>query len=221
MKICVLSFYTNNYEIGKQIEPLHRAYCLKNNYDYKCFYTVPDYLIDRHPAWCKIHYLLEMLKLEYDYIFWIDADAFFCNFDMKIEDWIEPNKNLILCRDAGANFSQWNKYKHLINSGVMIFKNTEWSKTILEFIIHFNKFKEFYTAPTWEQVAIRRCLKNDHHSIKACTHIITDLHFNCNTNDLDDFIKKKGFIVHLTTFNGKWSEKNLNHIIKFKNKIDI
>lgn len=221
MKIGVLSFYTTNYEIGKQIEPLHRAYCLKNNYDYKCFYIVPDYLKNRHSAWCKIHYLLEMLKENYDYIFWIDADAFFCNFDIKIEEWITPNKNLILCRDAGANFSQWNQYKHLINSGAMIFKNTEWSKNILEFIIHCNDFKTFYTEPTWEQVAIRRCLKNNHHSIKDCTHIITDLQFNCNTNDLDEFIKKKGFIVHLTSFNGKWPDKNLNHIIKFKNKIGI
>ena len=221
MKIGVLSFYTNNYEIGKQIEPLHRAYCLKNNYDYKCFYDVPDYLKERHPAWCKLHYILEMLKQNYDYVFWIDADAFFCNFDIKIEDWIVPYKNLILGRDAGANFSQWNKYKYLINSGVMIFKNTEWSKKILEFIMHFNKFKKFHTEPTWEQVAFRRCLKNDHYSIKSCTHIITNLKFNSNTNNLEHFIKNQGFIVHLTTFNGKWDDKNLNHILTFKNKIGI
>ena len=221
MKICVLSFYTDNYEIGKLIEPLHRVYCLKNNYDYKCFYEIPDYLKNRHPAWCKIHYLLEMLKLEYDYIFWIDADAFFCNFDMKIEEWIKPNKNLILARDAGANFSQWNKYKHLINSGVMIFKNTEWSKTILEFILNFDNFKQFYNIPTWEQVGFRRCIKNNNLNCREHIHIITKLQFNSNTNDLDEFIKDNGYILHLTSFNGKWPEKNLNNILKFKKKMDI
>tara|TARA_B100000963_G_scaffold315412_1_gene294519 strand:- start:17 stop:682 length:666 start_codon:yes stop_codon:yes gene_type:complete len=221
MKICVLSFYTNNYEIGKQIEPLHRAYCLKNNYDYKCFYEIPDYLKNRHPAWCKIHYLLEMLKQEYEYIFWIDADAFFCNFDMKIEDWIIPNKNLILCRDAGANFSQWDRYKHLINSGVMIFKNTEWSKTILDFILYFDNFKKFYNEPTWEQVGFRKCIKNNHLNCREHISIITKINFNSNTNNLDKFIKERGFILHLTTFNGKWPEKNLSHILKFKKKMDI
>ena len=221
MKICVVSFYTNNYEIGKEIEPLHRAYCLKNDYDYKCFYTIPEYLKDRHPAWSKLHYILQVLNENYDYVFWIDADAFFCNFNYKIENWINFDKNLILARDAGVNYSQWNKYKYLINSGAMIFKNIEWSKNILGFIIHHNKFKPFYNNPTWEQVAIRRCLKLDHYKIRSCTEIISNLNFNCNTNNLDEFIKKNGFIVHLTTFNGKWQDKNLNNILKFKNKIGI
>ena len=40
----------------------------------------------------------------------------------------------------------------------------------------------------------------------------------CLKRNLDKFIKERGFILHLTTFNGKWPEKNLNHILKFKKK---
>ena len=80
------------------------------------------------------------MNKNYDYVLWIDADAFFCNFDIKIEDWIQNDKNFIVCRDAGANLNQWSRYKYLINSGVMIFKNVGWSKNMLHYILHTNNF---------------------------------------------------------------------------------
>ena len=59
-----------------------------------------------------------------------------------------------------------------------------------------------------------------HDSIVPNSYNIT-IKFNSNTDNLEQFIKNKGYIVHLTTFNGKWDDKNLNHILKFKNKIGI
>ena len=88
-------------------------------------------------------------------------------------------------------------------------------------ILNFDNFKQFYNEPTWEQVGFRRCIKNNHLNSREHTHIITKLQFNSNTNNIDEFIKDNGFILHLTTFNGKWQEKNLNHILKFKKKMNI
>jgi len=222
-KICVVSFYTPNYDIGIQIEPIHRMYCLKHNYDYKCFYEIPDKLKDRHAAWTKLYYIDLVLKdkEKYDYVMWIDADAFFCNHDIKIEKWITNEQDLFICRDAAASFKQWNVYKNILNSGVMIFKNTDWSYVIIDFILKYGGFIPFYNKATWEQVGIRKCYQHNHHYFKQHCHVITDLKFNCNTDNINTYIKNGGYILHLTSFNGKWIEKNSKFIDQFKNLNNI
>jgi len=221
MKICVVSFYTKNYEIGIDTETINKKYCLDNGYDYKCFYEIPDDLKDRHPAWCKLYYIDLVLKDDYDYVMWIDADAFFCNHNMKIENWIIDDKYLFICRDAAASFKQWNSYKHLLNSGVMIFKKDNWCHTILQFILNHKGFVEYYNKETWEQVGIRKSYKFNHHHFQQNCHIISDLNFNCNTNDFKKYITEGGFILHLTSFNGKWKAKNIDTINQFKKLLNI
>ena len=67
----------------------------------------------------------------------------FCNHSIKIEDWIDKsdNKDYIIARDAG--YSEIKNNEHikmnklpLLNSGVIIMKNTENNKNLLNHILY-------------------------------------------------------------------------------------
>lgn len=82
----------------------------------------------KHGCWNKIPAILYMFnKTEHKYIIWMDSDAVFNRLDISFDKFINKyaNKDLIVCRDIRDE-----KYK--FNSGIMIFKNTAWSKKIIE-----------------------------------------------------------------------------------------
>ena len=76
---------------------INKEYCKYNNYNFSYYDKIPSNMKNRHPAWCKIYYLVEKMKdKKYDYIMWIDGDAFFCNKNVKIEKWIKNNSDIII-----------------------------------------------------------------------------------------------------------------------------
>ena len=79
---------------------------------------------DRAPQWCKINVIKELLnEKQYDYLFWIDYDAFFNDHSIKIEDIIKNNttKDIIICDDY-VNSGTYSGVK--VNTSTMIIKCT-------------------------------------------------------------------------------------------------
>ena len=74
---------------------------------------------NRHSAWERIPLILKYIN-DYDYVMWIDADAFFYNDANNILDIIDDNinYNFIFSNDIGNNN---------INTGVYIVKNSQYS----------------------------------------------------------------------------------------------
>ena len=229
MKICVISFSTTDYKIADSTKIINEKYCKHNNYEFVFYNTIPDNLKNRHPAWCKLYYILNMMENNnsYDYVMWIDADAFFCNNKLKIENWIEKsdNKKIIISRDPGYSLEQYMKNPECLNSGVMIFKNCDENKTLLNYMIYDPIFKPNYnfvrsnnpiTGITgWDQAAIRYCFINNIHNMKDNTYVNLDTNLNNNTNNVEKYISDGGFIIHLTNFMGKFGGKLLDTINKF------
>jgi hypothetical protein len=229
MKIAVISFGTSDYEIGNYTKKINKEYCIYNNYNFSYYDKIPSNMKNRHPAWCKIYYLVEKMKdKKYDYIMWIDGDAFFCNKNIKIEKWIKNNSDIIISRDPGYTIDDYNKNKNLLNSGVMIFKNTNENEILLNKLLHdplyipnYNFKRNFnpqINMTGWDQAAIRHCYKSDNYMNKNTT-VILDTNFNNNTNDINNYINNGGYIIHLTNFMGKFDNKKLNTIYKF-NKLN-
>lgn len=128
-KLLIIQYYTPNLEYGKYSEELNRRYCDKFGIDYFCL-TDKSYIdskVDNRPyMWYKILFLIEKLKeKEYEYVMFLDADAIFVKEDYNIVDLLEHHKeyDLIINRDFGPD---------VVNTGSMIFKNTEWSIDFLE-----------------------------------------------------------------------------------------
>ena len=136
MDICILTSYTdsirwNNYgkcDYGDFSAINHLEYANKHGYSHvKRIVKDSDYL-DWHPTWIKIDVLLKTLPL-FDYVVWIDADAVFVNKDIKIEDLITDNVDLVISKQE-IDRSTGNVWTNT-STGFMIWKNSEWSMNML------------------------------------------------------------------------------------------
>jgi hypothetical protein len=130
MKLKVIQFYySDNLEYLKQSEVINSEYCKKYDIEYYCEkdkVKIFDTLIDRAGSWYKIPFLKEQLESsDCDYVAYIDSDAFIVTEEVDFRDIIalHPDHDLIIGEDFGPD---------LINGGVLIFKNTDWSKDFLQ-----------------------------------------------------------------------------------------
>lgn len=92
----------------------HRAYCYRHGYTYiHCSWPTRQ----TNPYMNKIEYLKEYYQL-FDYIFWIDDDAFFLNFDWKLES-IMPGADqfLTICKSPS-----YKTLKTYVSSGQFLLK---------------------------------------------------------------------------------------------------
>lgn len=102
----------------------HVHYCSKHGYDY-IYYN--DSLVPREiVTWNKIYVIKKHLR-KYKWVIWIDSDAIFTNMNITLESIIEKSENnsLLVCDDIGG----WS-----FNSGVMFWKNNDWSHEQLKHI---------------------------------------------------------------------------------------
>ena len=123
MKICLLMFYDEAIkEYGYLNYKINEKYCKKYNID--IILSSTRKYIERNPAWERIPLILEHID-KYDYVIWIDADAFFYDDSENIINIINENlsKDFIFSKDIE------NKG---INSGFIIIKNTQYSKDFLK-----------------------------------------------------------------------------------------
>ena len=146
--VCSMTVGEEYKEITKYPRKTKLLYCEKHGYD---FFDSDDFFDNsRAPAWSKINILLYYLNLytdlfpTYDYIWWIDGDTFIMNDETKLEDFI--NSSLTLGKDI-TMAQDWK----LPNTGVLIIKNTEWTRNFLR--ASYDQ-TQFLTHANWEQAAI-------------------------------------------------------------------
>jgi hypothetical protein len=100
----------------------HIAYCNKHNYDY---IIRTSQKTNRIANWEKVDLIKStMLSNKYDYIFWMDQDSIFTNFNITLENIIKKagqKYNFIFSGDT-----------NIINTGHFIFKSCPWSLTELQ-----------------------------------------------------------------------------------------
>jgi hypothetical protein len=126
-------FLTNNMHYNKII-------CQDNNMKYKFMYKSED---DVPPYWAKVFEIDKILtnpnNSNINYIFWIDSDAFFLNFNKeKLNDFINKysNYSVIITKDPPpwpANF----------NAGSFIVKNDKYGREIVSY------WKSLYNPNNW------------------------------------------------------------------------
>jgi len=134
--IAILTSYTNhirwdNYgkcDYGDFASLNHHEYANKHGYSYiKKIVNNDDYQ-NWHPTWIKIDVIKTYLQI-FDYVVWIDADAVFYNQDIKIEDLIEGDVDLVIPKLEMDRVSGnvWTN----TTTGFMIWKKSKWSFNIL------------------------------------------------------------------------------------------
>lgn len=146
-----------NYKINK-------LYCDKNNIDLIC--SSEKNYNDRHPAWERLPLILKHIS-NYDYIIWVDADAFFYLDAKNIVDVIDSRYNFIFSEDHNVD------NRSTINTGVLIIKNNQYS---IDFISKWAYDENLY--------------KNNPYDCWWDQGVLINMH---NNNDLD--IRNKSTIL--------------------------
>lgn len=114
-------------DYGKLCAKNHLNYSLKHGYAFHCE-IIQEFLADRNQTWHKISLIKKYLQ-NYDYVAWIDADAVFINYNIKLEEFIDTNIDLILPemqmdKRTGLQLTK-------TSTGFMIWKNCDWSFDLL------------------------------------------------------------------------------------------
>jgi hypothetical protein len=137
MNIAILTIGTNDVKFySKYVFPINQAYAHKHGYCYIQYNQTLD--ITRPIPWSKILAIKQQLN-NYDWILYIDADAIFFNHDIRIENFIDKQYNLIISKAMGQS---WVDKYYLnnsefvnINTGVFIIKGkSTWSSCLLNYI---------------------------------------------------------------------------------------
>tara|TARA_B100001123_G_scaffold447337_1_gene604539 strand:- start:1315 stop:2925 length:1611 start_codon:yes stop_codon:yes gene_type:complete len=184
-----------NFEINKK-------YALKNSYH---LIKSCDKKLDKHPSWEKLPLILKHID-DYDYIVMCDSDAFFYYDSPKIENVINkhPNKDFILSGDAWKYFTNLNDNINIpdINCGLMIIKNTQFSKKF----IHNWCYEKHTTLASkyWEQGVMWYLYNENYMNIQNKSIIIPYNILQNFEKHLDQFfysrqygLKNKPFVHHL------------------------
>ena len=118
----------------------HRAYANKHGFTY---IHCPWPGTTANPYFNKIEYILEYMD-KYDYIFWIDDDAFFIDFDFNIAELIPKHPHLITICSSPKHKNIWT----YISSGQFLIKSDERTK---KFMLDIMKTNLFTVEEWWDE----------------------------------------------------------------------
>ena len=142
MNISVCQFYTPNVSYGEFAERINEKYCQDNGYNYyveKDSNKIMSKIPGRSFTWYKPHLIRETLERfpDSEYVLFLDIDAIFCNNSRRIEEFITDDFSILMTQDHGPS---------LVNAGVMMVKNNEYTKKFLnewwDICEEFPKYKE-------------------------------------------------------------------------------
>jgi len=134
MNITVLQIMLGSQKHFVLSEQINRLYCTKHNYQYKVVHGEP---LDnwRSTRWQKPLHLYEHIHdTTDDFTLYLDADAVFYSHELKIEQELIPRlegKHILLASNCGGECDRWQP--QVPNSGVILFRNTDLTKEILNY----------------------------------------------------------------------------------------
>lgn len=125
-KIVICQFWTNNLSYGKYTKLINEKYAKDNGYIYHLETNnekIYNSVLGRSLTWYKPKFIIEVFeKYNPDYVLFLDADAIFVSNNYKIENFIDDKYDCIVTEDHGPS---------IMNAGVLLFKNTDWSKNFM------------------------------------------------------------------------------------------
>lgn len=211
---------------GDNCYKINKVYCKKYNYDlikssertYKC----------RSKHWERYPLILKHIR-EYDYVVWIDADAFFYNVSPPITDLINKYKKEILFSEDGNRLNP-----PAVNSGVLILKNTE---SVINIITKWaysedlknkycgSKLIDGYLCPrmNWieDQAIVRGFVKDNVDDINSISRLLPYLELQHYDASEKDFLAKNEMIPYIFHLAGrhKFREKESKNYLETLRKL--
>jgi hypothetical protein len=188
-QICVFMCYTPNIAyFSDQTAAINRRYCKKWGYQFVVdTNTYEDWIINGKrvkPHWNRYRILFELMKQNFDYIMYIDSDACVLDDSVQIENLIVEGKDLMIQRDKHpikeffeGIFQSKQFQTPTMNSGVMIWKNSEWSKNFISEMLFPSRSNEICQTSKHNAVSLSFLTKNFDQS---CLNHLSKITFDSN-----------------------------------------
>ena len=220
IKIALCMWYDDNIKEYADITyKINKLYC--NNHNIELIKSSNRQIANRKPHWERLPLLINTINTnKYDYVIWLDADACLnleCEYDLY--DLIEKYKDKDIIFSGDINI----QHEYQINSGVIILKNSNYSKKILDYWMTEECFKNKIDGFN-DQGCLRYSLKINYENLNNNSVIIP-------YGDLQKFSiekeNKKILFFHLAGYNKKYRIQQFsnlynNYLNKFiKNKISV
>jgi hypothetical protein len=160
--------------------------------------------------WLKMYDILEYLP-KYDWIFWIDSDAFFLDFSKSLEEAIDINSkyDIHICQDVPHGFDEtWGNVKRT-NTGTFLIKNTLWSRRFINTLIKYKS--DFSFKPFHEQSIFDRYYLSNFNGEKEKIKLYELFAFN----GLSPWHRADSYIIHLMGRTREEKEWCINEISKY------
>jgi hypothetical protein len=191
MKIGVVMFYDDAIKEYAELNyKINKLYCEKYGFDLHVSHMRT--FTDRHPSWEKLPLVLKHLT-NYDYLIWVDADAFFYLDSGNILDLIREHStaNIIFSKDM----NQMNPY---MNCGIFIAKNTQYTIDLLNKLAYDTDLDKHNPYPGWWEQGLMMFMYYHNildirNNIVMCDYGILQ-HFN--PSEVSNF-SKKPYILHM------------------------
>lgn len=194
-KIGIVSLYTDEIkDYARYSEKDIKEYCLKNDYTFHIYRNTLDKSSSGN--WSKAQAIMNHIR-DHDSIVWMDSDVLIYNPNKKLEDIINkctPNKKIIACEDIGANNKKLPKGS-MFNSGVVIFKNHQYTVNLIQKWLDFDGDKSSLYASGGDQEILCGIIKKSDPFLLN-VKILEMNQFNTDPRMIDD----NTFIVHFMAY---------------------
>ena len=177
-RFLVVTAFDTNYEVGFLCSVVNEAYCQRNGYSFRRLLLSPAEMqglaAGRHLAWGKVALLEELvspvgptktetskvlgklrhLKLDFDYIVWIDADAMVLDHSILLDHFVElaEGADFIIGEDMADT--------DLLNTGLMLFRRSPWCHDLLRRWWN-DSDEKWHHQVCWDQTGLCRLLSQD------------------------------------------------------------
>lgn len=120
----------------------------------------------------------KFFEKRFDWVFWIDIDAMFLKYDVGVREIVERAKASALKHPSNVCYGEWpsviaaQKGKLKFNAGVLLFRNTPFSTSLIESVRNWLAFLRFWFVGNEEQTALEhRIQKRKAHRTGDFAHL--------------------------------------------------
>ena len=205
---------TNSHEgcsfqkLADLTQPSLIEYAKVHGYDY--YFQDSNFNTNLKIGWERYTITLDRFG-DYEWIFYVDADATIMNHTIRIENIIDNNYDIMVARNSISK--DWTG----INTGVIFFKNSQWTKDFLNFLL-----TKTHLHNTWgfEQSALIEAYINNEMDCQKHIKITKNRLFNSYMHQWyeEDRFRPSDFVCHCCGTSNSYREKLFtflkNNIIK-------
>ena len=161
--IKIVSGYTENIKDVSDISyASYVNYCLSNYIELERFEIIEN---ERAASWYKIPIILGEFIKGQEWVLWVDADTVLVNKEFDINQLInEDDIEIVISKDINA-----------LNCGVMLWKNTERTRQILQAMW---ESVEFLSHPWWENAAFIKLYDENYMNMQELVKVVPQNQLN-------------------------------------------